>query len=67
MFNYRDLYGDRYGVTTLEETAPETTEQEALANQDAAATSAKVNSKGILTWLGVIVLAVVVLSMGGGK
>lgn len=65
MFNKSDLYGFQYGVTTAQETAPEPAEQQALANEETAAINP--NTKGMMTWLGVIVLAVVLLSFGGGK
>ena len=65
MFNKSDLYGFQYGVTTAQETAPEPAEHQVLANEETAAINH--NTKGMMTWLGVIVLAVVLLSFGGGK
>lgn len=64
-FSMRDVYGDRFGVSTLEETVPETQDQEALANEENPAPNPKARSVGILTWMGIILLFIVLMQIGG--
>jgi hypothetical protein len=66
-FSKRDIYGDRSGISTLEESAPEQQEQEALANEESGTANPKVNSKGILLGLGIILGLMVLLQIGGLK
>ncbi len=66
-FSMRDVYGDSVGVSTVEETAPEPSEQQALANEENPAPNPKANSVGIITWLGIIVLFIVLMQIGGAK
>lgn len=66
-FRLRDLYGDKFGgmVSTHEETVPEVTDQAALANIDEVAPNPKVrNHTGILTWMGILVLFIVLMQFG---
>lgn len=64
-FSMRDVYGDRFGVSTLEETVPEPQDQEALANEENPAPNPKARSVGILTWMGIILLFIVLMQIGG--
>lgn len=64
-FSMRDVYGDRFGVSTLEETVPEPQDQEALANEENPAPNPKARSIGILTWMGIILLFIVLMQIGG--
>jgi len=65
-YSMRDVYGNKFGVSTLEQTAVEPEEHAALANTDETAPSPKTeNHVGILTWLGIIVLFVILFQWGG--
>jgi hypothetical protein len=66
MYTLRDLYGAAMSPSTLDLTIPEPEEQEALANTEG--TAPVVQNKGsIMTWLGIIVLFVVLYHIGGKK
>lgn len=67
-FSMRDIYGNSFGISTHEQTAPEPEEQSALANQETVAPNPKnQNHMGILTWLGIIIVFVILFQFGGGK
>ena len=63
-FNFRDLYGDRAGTSTNENTAPEPTEQDAIANVEQTAPSPRANHGNMLMWIGVLVVFIVLFHFG---
>ena len=62
-FSTRDLYPNVSNTSTREETAPEQSEQDALANSDSGSVNAKKNSTSIWLWIGIIVAVIIFLNL----
>lgn len=64
-YSMRDIYGGAFTPSTRDNTAPEAEEQQALANETTTAPKIVQNKTGIWTWLGIIVLFIVLYHIGG--